>query len=140
MLSPPPEMKVLSVLVKLFWKSEIELFPKCDISQENQSFLKYFVNDCRSQTKIKTFPRLTIKHTLTRFTKHTMIYLGTCQKSRWNGLNGQKYLKLTISHKFEHSSMPTKNTKQNQKNVIRNYIRYGVCLKCQMSVIESVYT
>ena len=139
MLSPPPEMKVLSVLVKLFWKSEIELFPKCDISQENQSFLKYFVNDCRSQTKIKTFPRLTIKHALTRFTKHTMIYLGTCQKSRWNGLNGQKYLKLTISHKSEHSSMPTKNTKQNQKNVIRNYIRYGVCLKCQMSVMESVY-
>ena len=122
MLSPPPEMKALSVLVKLFWKSEMT---KCDISQENQSFLKYFVNDCRSQTKIKTFPRLTIKHALTRFTKHTMIYLGTCQKSRWNGLNGQKYLKLTISNKFEHSSMPTKITKQNQNNVICNYIRHS---------------
>ena len=125
MLSPSPEMKVLSVLVKLFWKSEIELFPKCDIWQENQSFLKYFVNDCRSQTKTKTFPRLTIKHTLTRFTKRTMIYLGTCPKSRWNGLNGQKYLKLTISNKFEHSSMPTKITKQNQNNVICNYIRHS---------------
>ena len=125
MLSPPPEMKVLSVLVKLFWKSEIELFPKCDISQENQSFLKYFVNDCRSQTKTKTFPCLTIKHTFTRFTKRTMIYLGTCPKSRWNGLNGQNYLKLTISHKFENSSMLTKNTKKNQNNVIRNYIRHS---------------
>ena len=122
MLSPPPEMKALSVLVKLFWKSEMT---KCDISQENQSFLKYFVNDCRSQTKTKTFPRLTMKHTLTRFTKRTMIYLGTCPKSRWNGLNGQKYLKLTISNKFEHSSMPTKITKQNQNNVICNYIRHS---------------
>ena len=35
MLSPPPEMKILSVLVKIFWKTEIELFPSCAISYEN---------------------------------------------------------------------------------------------------------
>ena len=32
---PPPEMEILSVLVKISLKTEIELFPQCAISHEN---------------------------------------------------------------------------------------------------------
>ena len=32
---PPPEIKILLVLVKIPWKTEIELSPSCAISHEN---------------------------------------------------------------------------------------------------------
>ena len=35
MLSPPHEIRTLSVLVKVSWKTDVELFQKCAFSHEN---------------------------------------------------------------------------------------------------------
>ena len=43
MLSPPPEMKILSVLVKISWKIEIALFPQCAISHEFVSNILWMI-------------------------------------------------------------------------------------------------
>ena len=45
---PSREVKVLSVLIKSSWKTEIELFPLWALFyMETRICLKYFVNDCR---------------------------------------------------------------------------------------------
>ena len=44
MVSPPPEIKILLVLAKIFFKIEIQLF-RCAISK-TRACLKYFVSDC----------------------------------------------------------------------------------------------
>ena len=43
-----PEMKVLSVLVKISLKAKFLPLPQCATLDENQGCLKQFVNDCRN--------------------------------------------------------------------------------------------
>ena len=41
-LSPPPEMKIFSALVKISGKTEIEHFPQCAISHKSYSLSQLF--------------------------------------------------------------------------------------------------
>ena len=45
-LSPPPKMKILSVVAKIFWKTEIELCNSALFNMKTRVCLKYFVNHC----------------------------------------------------------------------------------------------
>ena len=39
---PSPEMKLFSVLVKISWKTEVELFPICAVSHQDLSMSQMF--------------------------------------------------------------------------------------------------
>ena len=44
--SPPPEMKILSLLIKISWKTKIELSCSALFYMKTRVCLKYFVKDC----------------------------------------------------------------------------------------------
>ena len=59
-----------------------------------------------------------IQHTLSKFTEPSM----PTQNLEETDHSNQKYLKLTIFHKFEHSFKPIEITKPNKNHWTRNLI------------------
>ena len=70
MVSPSPEMKIFSVLVKASRKTEIELFRQSAISHiKARVCLKYLVNDCKYALRSNTLAELWT-FMLSKFPRH----------------------------------------------------------------------